>query len=86
MKKGGKASEVENVHPVGLVVLIECVLNGASYPAGVAALMSVFSKWIATQSKEPVLDAQVYGALLETIVDVASKDRESLGGAHDAAA
>jgi hypothetical protein len=61
-------------------------LNEASYAAGASGLVTVLSKWIVEHSKRPLLDARVYGGVLETLVEAISNEVAPRGGGRDVAA
>ena len=61
-------------------------LQGAPYSAGTAALVTVLAVRIGRHGKQPLLDAQVYGAVLKTLVEAISGEMAARGGATDVAA
>ena len=61
-------------------------LEGAPYSAGTAALVTVLAVRIGRHGEQPLLDAQVYGAVLKTLVEAISAEMAARGGATDVAA
>jgi hypothetical protein len=57
-------------------------LNGAPYVSVTSGFVTVLAMWIGQQSKQPMLDAQVYVSVLETLVEAIA----ARGGASDVAA
>ena len=67
LKNGQQYSAGELADAIGRI------LQRAPYTPGVSALVSVLAQWISNNSRRPVPDAQVYGAVLETVVEAVSR-------------